>query len=602
MQSKSEMINGLWVAVLGPDGAGKSTLVEGLERELRGIFRRTLNFHFMLELLRKQGSGGPVIDPHAKPPHSWFISLLKLGYYWLNYNLGYWLKIHPALVHSTLVLFDRYYHDLLVDPKRYRYGAPLWLARIVGRFIPKPHLWFILDVPEEKILHRKQEVSLEEICRQQEAYRRLASELSGAFLLDGSLSPEEVTRQARDVILDFLHERYIACRHVWFLNARQENNVKWLKEVLGVKENSQSQEARYLYLSLPDGRGYLLPQNSRRAAVAGLSLYSAQKPRARMGKILLNLGLRSKLASQMLPKITVNLESLQGFLRKVFGRKDLALSVSLGTPGPHRKPVVQVMTSKGGILGYVKVGWNKPTQALIQNEVEVLKKLKSYNSLPFLIPQVLFTGEWQGKILCIQSPPPARARYASFKIDSQYVKVMKALARMRIRYYSLEDSPFWKQIEERKQKIHSTFLKYLLEQTMKKTANYWKNRKVPFHLAHGDFTPWNALQVNGILYLYDWEYALDEAPAGYDLFHFLVQVTWLVKKKAPNVITKSILKFCENKVLQTYVKLYTSTWKDLKSLFSLYLLNQVVSSYLEENSIKKILLHLLLLTQFQIIN
>ena len=61
---------GLWVAVLGQDGAGKSTLIENLREELKGAFRRTNVFHLSPGLLPRAGSEGPVTDPHSKAPRS----------------------------------------------------------------------------------------------------------------------------------------------------------------------------------------------------------------------------------------------------------------------------------------------------------------------------------------------------------------------------------------------------------------------------------------------------------------------------------------------------------------------------------------------------
>ena len=209
---------GLSVAVLGPDGAGKSTLIQGLQREMAGAFRRTATLHLMPGLLRKGGDGKPVTDPHGHPPRSWLTSLLKLGYYWLDYTLGYRLKIRPALVRSALVLFDRYYDDLLLDPKRYRYGGPMAAARGLRRFIPRPDLFLVLDVPVETLLARKQEVPKEEAERQVKAYRAFARSTPNAFLLDGAASPEEVLRQARDVLLDYLTQRYFQRRRQQILS------------------------------------------------------------------------------------------------------------------------------------------------------------------------------------------------------------------------------------------------------------------------------------------------------------------------------------------------------------------------------------------------
>lgn len=198
---------GLFVAVLGPDGAGKSTLIEGIVKEVAGAFRRTARFHLMPALLRRQGDGGPVTDPHGKPPRSWFGSLLKLAYYWLDYTLGYWLKIRPLLIRSTLVLFDRYYDDLLIDPRRYRYGGPVWLARLLGRFIPKPDLFIILDLPAEVAHARKPEVPMEEARRLRERYLELAFSLPNAHVVDASRSLEEVVAEAHRLILEYLTAR-----------------------------------------------------------------------------------------------------------------------------------------------------------------------------------------------------------------------------------------------------------------------------------------------------------------------------------------------------------------------------------------------------------
>ena len=568
---------GLFVAILGPDGAGKSTLIGHLERDLAGVFRRTARFHLMPGLFRKKSGGGPVTDPQGKPPRSWLTSLLKLIYYGFDYNLGYCFKIRPALVRSTLVLFDRYYDDLLVDPRRYRYGGPMWAAKLLRRFIPRPDLWLILDVPEEGILQRKQEVPVEEIRRQLEVYRRLAAELPNAFLIDGSLPPEEVARKAEEIILEYMHQRYLSRRKVYFPEIQVEEECEYIQKALGARFTKNGRP--FLHFALPDGRGYLLPPNSRRASVRGLSLYAPQKFKAKLLKSVLKAGLRTGFAQHYLPKINLGLRDLEDHLAEIFGQRDFFLAVSLGTPGPHRKPVVQVLSGEGEVLGYVKVGWNEATRRLVKNEALTLQRLQE-NSLPFFVPRVLFAGEWQGRFICVQSPPPANVRPAPRAWYALYEEALKGMVALNLKYCRLEESLFWNRLSDRAARIENGYWRHAVERSMGRFLSQWGDEKLPFHLAHGDFAPWNAFLVNDGLYIYDWEYAFEEALAGYDFFHFVVQRAWLVAGKALTEISNTIKK---------YLNQVEGYWRAIgvdKSVrviaFELYLLDRLISLNLEK--------------------
>ena len=562
---------GLFVAVLGPDGAGKSTLIDRLEADLSGAFRRTARFHLMPGLFRKKGNGSPVTNPHGEPPRSFLASLFKLVYYFLDYTLGYWLKVRPALAKSTLVLFDRYYDDLLIDPLRYRYGGPMWLAQWLARLIPRPDLWLILDVPEDELLRRKQEVPFEELHRQREAYRRLTSELSDAIILDGSLPPEEVACQAEDALLEYMHERYLSRRGLWFPESRVEKEDRYFSKALGAHISQKGKP--FFHLALPDGRGYLIPLNSHRAAVAGLSLYSPQKPRARLLKSVLSAGLRSGIARHFLPRVNLDLQELEKHLEQVFGEQNLSLAISLGASGPHRKPVVQVVSQKGEILGYVKVGWNRETRILVQNESRILQHLQE-KKLSFLVPHVLLAGDWQGRFVCVQSSPPHQTRPAPKKWNYLYDKALKEMASLGIERKKLSESDFWKQLRDRVCQIGSNYWRRTLEGFMEQILSRLGDRELSFHLAHGDFAPWNTLLAGGQLYLYDWEYTLESAPAGCDLFHFAVQRALLVEGKTPGGILSAVKETLHQ--AQDYRQIINMDDLAWAAVFELYLFNQLI--------------------------
>lgn len=214
---------GLMVAFLGVDGAGKSTVMARIEQSLAPISWWVKRYHRRplasalrwAERRRPQARSGEhesgdvrIHEPHAKQPRGLVASLAKLGFWWVDYALlGYAIDVRPRLVRYTLVMFDRHYHDLLVDPKRYRYGGPLWLARMVDRIVPKPHLIVLLDAPPEVIQARKQEVSFEETARQREAYLKLIESLPNGHVVDASKSLDSVVTEVEDIVLNYMAER-----------------------------------------------------------------------------------------------------------------------------------------------------------------------------------------------------------------------------------------------------------------------------------------------------------------------------------------------------------------------------------------------------------
>jgi len=198
---------GLHIVFLGPDGSGKSTLISAVMQQLSESFRSVEYRHLRPGIHSKQSNTEPATNPHAKPVRNQISSYIKLMYFWSQYLVGNLLWLYPRYVRSTLIVFDRYFHDLLADPIRYRYGGSLNLARQLGRTITQPDLVFILDAPAEVIQSRKQEVSLAESVRQRAAYQSLAKEFSNAHIINTNQPVEQVINDVLTTVLEFLENR-----------------------------------------------------------------------------------------------------------------------------------------------------------------------------------------------------------------------------------------------------------------------------------------------------------------------------------------------------------------------------------------------------------
>jgi thymidylate kinase len=184
--------------ILGPDGAGKSSVIDGLMDTLecggRTVKMRHLKPRFVAHLRNQPNI--IVVDPHGKPPRGALLSLVKIVV-WL---IEEW---YADLFHErkeTVLICDRYYHDLLVDPRRYRFGAPLWMARLIGRLMPQPKLWILLNAPAEVLQARKQEVTAEETARQCNAYLAFVRKLQEHRIVDASQSLDKVIADAARAI------------------------------------------------------------------------------------------------------------------------------------------------------------------------------------------------------------------------------------------------------------------------------------------------------------------------------------------------------------------------------------------------------------------
>ena len=195
----------MMLVILGADGCGKSSVISALEASPPECFKGVSTYHLRPRFFSKNVSSTPVTDPHAKSPRGPLLSIMKIFFFYLDYAIG-WLVIKFA-ESTKLTLFDRYFHDMLVDPKRYRYGGPMWLVRWVGNIIPKPDLWILLDASPEVVQNRKQEVPFEETSRQRKEYLKLIKGLKNAFVVDAGQDLDKVVAEVNAILLKFMAER-----------------------------------------------------------------------------------------------------------------------------------------------------------------------------------------------------------------------------------------------------------------------------------------------------------------------------------------------------------------------------------------------------------
>ena len=202
--------SGISVAFLGPDGAGKSSTIAATSASLSDLFAHRQQHGFapglLHHLFRRPKSTNS--DPHAVPPRSAVMSMVRALGYWLPYYLLiYPVTVRLALAHSGLLLHDRHLIDALVDPRRYRYGGPAGVVRLIWRLTAKPDLIILLDAPPDVLHSRKQEVSIAETVRQRRAYLAVIQSLPNGYVVDAAQPLEQVVRDVNSLILHHMASR-----------------------------------------------------------------------------------------------------------------------------------------------------------------------------------------------------------------------------------------------------------------------------------------------------------------------------------------------------------------------------------------------------------
>jgi DNA polymerase III delta prime subunit len=160
------------VLVVGPDGVGKTTVLDALERQLGHPVARAHSRPGVIA--GREGDGAPVTDPHAQAPRGPAGSLAKLAIVLLDTVVGTLARWRP-LARRRLLVVERGWYDLAVDPHRYRLPrafAPLVAA--LGVLVPKADVTVLLSGDAAAIHARKPEIGVAEVRRQLVAWERYA--------------------------------------------------------------------------------------------------------------------------------------------------------------------------------------------------------------------------------------------------------------------------------------------------------------------------------------------------------------------------------------------------------------------------------------------
>ena len=571
------------VALVGPDGVGKSTAISLLEEWFRKELPR-VSFevrHWRPELLPDLGAylGKPATPGQKTPPRrkAGRFQLVRLIYYFVDFLIGSWWKDRVKAPAASLIVYDRCALDMFVDPVRFGLKSAFG-TRLLSKLTPRPDLTILLYDHPERIWARKQELTRAEIAEQLDTWLQLAGSGEVQAVIQVDAGPEVIAERILNLILDAIvrknglepqggaeHGSETLQRLGEAMTGRSAHSV-----FSAEPQTHMLETARFAILPNERKPRFLVPLTGAGPASRALQIYNAQTFRARAGKRCVQAGLRIGLA-QLLLRVRSSLwisaalapeawcdSLLHQHLSEQLGRPNLVYAVSIGTPNRSQKPVLQLMEPNGRIVGYAKVGWNERTVGLVRNEGRTLEQLAGVPFSRAIVPRVLHSGLWRGYFILTQSASEGTLRESPSHLDTRHLQFLielhrahPSLRRLPWSTLSLEFSDKIEQLNRRGFPYYS----HLIETGALTCGRMLGNSLVPCGLGHGDFAPWNIRMAGPKLLVIDWEYGSEAYPPLWDLFHFQISSATELRNRsaselyrdisAPGPVRTTLTEYCE---------------------------------------------------------
>jgi thymidylate kinase len=197
---------GRLIVLIGPDGSGKSSisnrLLERLSSERQGVSRVWCRFEsrplgFALKMVSKmRGHEGDFRETYAARSESKSRLMTNSPMKWpylvfvvASYMVDLHGKVAGRLKEGGVIISDRYIYDTIVDlwVDFGRKDAHLsFLIPLLSNIAPPPDKIFLVDVPEEVSMSRKDDVpNIEYVTVRRMGYERICQRI-GAIKLDGA--------------------------------------------------------------------------------------------------------------------------------------------------------------------------------------------------------------------------------------------------------------------------------------------------------------------------------------------------------------------------------------------------------------------------------
>jgi len=363
-----------------------------------------------------------------------------------------------------------------------------------------------------------------------------------------------------------------------------------VRAILNFNHKKNKEERCFSYINNPDNSiRWILPVTAKHPYF--LNLYNSSGLRSKLIRLIFKLGWKFGMSKQLISGNFSLFSKGKVPLQKHLNSNKENWSLFTGTVGPNRKIVLEL--NDGNRPQYfIKIPVTSQSENLVKNENNQLEVLSQMSLQHSEVP----APSWQGKGLQLTNIKPSKSLdniqlksqhliavrewYAKSVINNQSSDTLFGGIRSNLDYIKTVDNKTNEGLKQETVKtMHSDLEK--LYQELRSKSN-WSTG-----LCHGDFTSWNMFLSENKIHVYDWEFANQNTPLLYDLFHFVFQTGVLIKRSGYSGIEWEIEQLSKHTVVQEIVQQYAIDFEQYKRYYLLHNISEYLVLYSRQEQLHK---------------
>ena len=220
--------------------------------------------------------------------------------------------------------------------------------------------------------------------------------------------------------------------------------------------------------------------------------------------------------------------------------RPLCVGLYTSPPRANRKPVLSLVSPRGELVGFVKIGTSSLTRDLVTHEAQALQRMEDATLKRLLVPPLLLHATWRDYVVLVQGALQPRGHRSPSR--ALVVAAMRELSEVEgVGVESVVDGPYVTRLEERMAGLPDTAMAARLRVALSMVRSRRSHGQMRVGAWHGDWTPWNMGPAAQRIALWDWERLEFGVPVGFDLLHYDLQTLIVREGCDPSVAARSVV-------------------------------------------------------------